>query len=190
MFSLNDVYFACRKPANRYRISERSSSTSTIYRCSLLHRPLNWRCLSTGSWMVSLRTLITMVWFLFLDACLADTISGLELAKLADLPPDVLIEGHRVAATLTDSEKRDEERSQTNKIAIRRKALLRVNPDRSDENNSLLKSIQMLDSSFLASNAIGSDSRALRTSRTGTTRISCPTSTGYHKSVTGNTLKL
>lgn len=120
-------WFAFRKFANRHQILERSSSTSTIYWCNLLRWLLNWCHLSTGSWMESLRALITMVWFISLDARVANTLSGLELARLADFPPDVLIEGRRVAAKLADSEKRNEEHSQTSKIAIRRKALLRVN---------------------------------------------------------------
>lgn len=119
-------WFSFRKFANRHQILERSSSTSTIYWCNLLRWLLNWCHLSTGSWMESLRALITMVWFISLDARVANTLSGLELARLADFPPDVLIEGRRVAAKLADSEKRGEEHSQTSKIAIRRKALLRV----------------------------------------------------------------
>ncbi|KIM39112.1 hypothetical protein M413DRAFT_419584 [Hebeloma cylindrosporum] len=51
---------------------------------------------------------------------------GLELARLADLPPDVLVEGKRVAESLTALETRHEESSQSHKIAIRRKALLRL----------------------------------------------------------------
>ena len=118
---------------------------------------------------------------------MTDTFSGLELARLADLPPDVLIEGRRVAASLADLEKRDEERSQTSKIAIRRKALLRVKLEHTDGCSS---SIQMLNSSFPASDAIDSDSGALRTSCKGNAGISRPLSTGYHKSITGNSLKL
>jgi hypothetical protein len=51
---------------------------------------------------------------------------GLELARLADLPADVLTEAQRVATSLAETEARDKAQSQTTKIAIRRKALLRV----------------------------------------------------------------
>ncbi|KAL4244476.1 DNA mismatch repair MutS family protein [Abortiporus biennis] len=51
---------------------------------------------------------------------------GLDLATLADLPDDVLTEGRRVAEKLTELETQKEEDSKTNKIAIRRKALLRL----------------------------------------------------------------
>ncbi|TFY64075.1 hypothetical protein EVJ58_g2871 [Rhodofomes roseus] len=51
---------------------------------------------------------------------------GLELARLADLPDDVLDEGRRIAEGLQDLQERQEQGSQTNKVAIRRKALLRV----------------------------------------------------------------
>ena len=53
-------------------------------------------------------------------------LQGLELARLADLPEDVLIEAQRVADNLTQLKEREERESQTNKIAVRRKALLRV----------------------------------------------------------------
>ncbi|KAH9923367.1 muts domain V-domain-containing protein [Fomitopsis serialis] len=51
---------------------------------------------------------------------------GLELARLADLPEDVLDEGRRVALGLQSLQERQQQDSQTNKVAIRRKALLRV----------------------------------------------------------------
>jgi hypothetical protein len=51
---------------------------------------------------------------------------GLELARLADLPEDVMIEAKRVAEYLSDRAFRQKTESQSNKIAIRRKALLRV----------------------------------------------------------------
>ncbi len=50
----------------------------------------------------------------------------MDLARLADLPDDVLVEARRVSEKLTELEKRKEEESKTNKIAVRRKALLRV----------------------------------------------------------------
>ena len=56
------------------------------------------------------------------DICL-----GLDLARLADLPDDVLVEARRVAERLDELEERKKEESKTNKVAIRRKALLRVN---------------------------------------------------------------
>ncbi|EPS95138.1 hypothetical protein FOMPIDRAFT_63418 [Fomitopsis schrenkii] len=51
---------------------------------------------------------------------------GLELARLADLPDDVLKEGRRIAEGLQDLHERQQQDSQTNKVAIRRKALLRL----------------------------------------------------------------
>ncbi|KAI0727611.1 muts domain V-domain-containing protein [Fomitopsis betulina] len=51
---------------------------------------------------------------------------GLELARLADLPADVLKEGRRIAEGLQDLHERQQQDSQTNKVAIRRKALLRL----------------------------------------------------------------
>ncbi|KAF8641530.1 hypothetical protein AX16_009908 [Volvariella volvacea WC 439] len=51
---------------------------------------------------------------------------GLDLARLADLPKDVLIEGKRVAELLTKLQTKDEAQSESNKIAMRRKALLRL----------------------------------------------------------------
>jgi DNA mismatch repair protein MSH4 len=51
---------------------------------------------------------------------------GLELARLADLPQDVLVEGKRVAKNLAALHARHEENSESSKIAMRRKALLRV----------------------------------------------------------------
>ncbi|KAJ6554549.1 muts domain V-domain-containing protein [Mycena capillaripes] len=51
---------------------------------------------------------------------------GLELARLADLPQDVLAEGKRVAENLAALHARHEENSESSKIAMRRKALLRL----------------------------------------------------------------
>ncbi|KAJ6578861.1 muts domain V-domain-containing protein [Mycena vulgaris] len=51
---------------------------------------------------------------------------GLELARLADLPNDVLAEGKRVAKSLAALHARHEQDSESSKIAIRRKALLRL----------------------------------------------------------------
>lgn len=51
---------------------------------------------------------------------------GLELARLADLPEDVIVEAQRVADKLSELEEREHRESHTNKIAVRRKALLRV----------------------------------------------------------------
>lgn len=52
--------------------------------------------------------------------------TGLELARLADLPNDVLIEANRVSKYLTELQTRHQEQSDSTKIAMRRKALLRV----------------------------------------------------------------
>lgn len=51
---------------------------------------------------------------------------GLDLARLADLPDSVISESRRVAEYLTQQEERDQQQSRTNKLAVRRKALLRV----------------------------------------------------------------
>lgn len=51
---------------------------------------------------------------------------GLDLARLADLPAPVVTEARRVAELLTEQEERDMEQSRTSKLAVRRKALLRV----------------------------------------------------------------
>ncbi|OSD05707.1 hypothetical protein PYCCODRAFT_1384678 [Trametes coccinea BRFM310] len=51
---------------------------------------------------------------------------GLDLAGLADLPAPVISEARRVAEILTDQEERDQRQSRTSKLAIRRKALLRL----------------------------------------------------------------
>lgn len=67
-----------------------------------------------------------MVCFFPSGSDMSDASSGLELARLADLPATVLTEGRRVATSLAETEARDQEQSQTSKISIRRKALLRV----------------------------------------------------------------
>jgi DNA mismatch repair protein MSH4 len=51
---------------------------------------------------------------------------GLELARLADLPTDALTEAKRVAEKLAALQAKDEEESESSKIALHRKALLRV----------------------------------------------------------------
>ncbi|PPQ78808.1 hypothetical protein CVT25_010677 [Psilocybe cyanescens] len=53
-------------------------------------------------------------------------ILGIELARLADLPSDVLAESKRVAEKLAALQTRNEESSESHKITIRRKALLRL----------------------------------------------------------------
>ncbi|KAJ3907340.1 muts domain V-domain-containing protein [Lentinula edodes] len=51
---------------------------------------------------------------------------GLELARLADLPNDVLIEASRVSKHLTELQSRHQAQSDSSKIAMRRKALLKL----------------------------------------------------------------
>ncbi|TBU46298.1 muts domain V-domain-containing protein [Dichomitus squalens] len=51
---------------------------------------------------------------------------GLDLARLADLPESVISEARRVAEYLADREERDQRQSKTSKLALRRKALLRL----------------------------------------------------------------
>ncbi|KAG1857115.1 muts domain V-domain-containing protein [Suillus subluteus] len=52
--------------------------------------------------------------------------SGLELAKLADLPDDVLTEARRVSEIITERNLRCEEESRINVLTIRRRALLKL----------------------------------------------------------------
>ncbi|KAI0735804.1 muts domain V-domain-containing protein [Earliella scabrosa] len=51
---------------------------------------------------------------------------GLDLARLADLPDSVITEAQRCAHFLSDQEERDKQQSHSSKIAVRRKALLRL----------------------------------------------------------------
>jgi DNA mismatch repair protein MSH4 len=51
---------------------------------------------------------------------------GLELARLADLPQDVITEGRRVAEHLARMDAQNEEESESSRISRRRKAFLRV----------------------------------------------------------------
>ncbi|KAG1765207.1 muts domain V-domain-containing protein [Suillus occidentalis] len=51
---------------------------------------------------------------------------GLELAKLADLPDDVLTEGRRVSQIITERNLRCEEESRINVLTLRRRALLKL----------------------------------------------------------------
>lgn len=71
-------------------------------------------------------TWIITVCFIFSHSCSTNFQPGLELARLADLPADVLTEAQRVAKSLAETDLHDKEQSQTSKISIRRKALLRV----------------------------------------------------------------
>ena len=73
----------------------------------------------------------TMVWSAFWgilprSSSIITGLTGIDLARLADLPSDVLVESRRVAERLAVLEKSDEESSESRKIANRRKALLRV----------------------------------------------------------------
>lgn len=76
---------------------------------------------------------IIMVWSAFFG-CFPPALSiiigltGIDLARLADLPLDVLVESRRVAERLAVLQTSHEESSESRKIAIRRKALLRVIP--------------------------------------------------------------
>ncbi|KAK7688085.1 hypothetical protein QCA50_008455 [Cerrena zonata] len=56
------------------------------------------------------------------------SLQRLDLARLADLPEDVLTEGKRVATKLSELEAKKHEESKSTQISTRRKALLRVNP--------------------------------------------------------------
>ena len=51
---------------------------------------------------------------------------GLELAKLADLPDDVLKEARRVTTRLSELEDMSKQNSEGIMVALRRKAMLRV----------------------------------------------------------------
>jgi|ERR1700733_12983733 hypothetical protein len=78
--------------------------------------------------MAYLTTRIIMVCFDLFFQFSANLQPGLELARLADLPAEVLTEAQRVATSLAETDLHDKEQSQTSKISIRRKALLRVTP--------------------------------------------------------------
>ena len=51
---------------------------------------------------------------------------GLDLARLADLPPDVLEEAEKVATWLADREEAEKAECEGTKTALRRRAMLRV----------------------------------------------------------------
>jgi DNA mismatch repair protein MSH4 len=51
---------------------------------------------------------------------------GLQLARLADLPKDVLIEAEKVAQHLSDESAQNDENSESAKVARRRKTVLKV----------------------------------------------------------------
>lgn len=70
---------------------------------------------------------IIMVWSVF-PSLLSIIIGliGIDLARLADLPSDVLVEGRRVADRLAALQTSHEESSESRMFAVRRKALLRV----------------------------------------------------------------
>ena len=69
-----------------------------------------------------------MVGFFSPSLSIITGLKGIDLARLADLPSDVLAESRRVAERLADLQKSHEESSESRKIANRRKALLRVIP--------------------------------------------------------------
>lgn len=56
----------------------------------------------------------------------ADNTKGLDLARLADLPEDMLEEGRRVATTLAAASEHTKAQSKSEQVSIRRKALLKV----------------------------------------------------------------
>jgi DNA mismatch repair protein MSH4 len=51
---------------------------------------------------------------------------GIDIAKLADLPDDVLVEAQRVATRLSDLHERERGASSSQQLAERRKVLLRA----------------------------------------------------------------
>ena len=74
---------------------------------------------------------IIMVWSAFFGffpptLSIKTGLTGIYLARLADLPLDVLVESRRVAERLAVLQTSHEGSSESRKIAIRRKALLRV----------------------------------------------------------------
>ena len=60
--------------------------------------------------------------------CWLITSAGLELAKLADLPDDIMFEARRVANNLARIEAEKQASSKTSQVVARRKALLTVHP--------------------------------------------------------------
>ena len=72
-------------------------------------------------------TSATMVECVFLVNSFAySSAPGLELARLADLPSDVIVEGKRVSHRLTELDEMQNQDSEASKVAIRRRALLKV----------------------------------------------------------------
>ncbi|KAE9383926.1 hypothetical protein BT96DRAFT_1008624 [Gymnopus androsaceus JB14] len=63
---------------------------------------------------------------IFGNQCFSSSTAGLELARLANLPSDVLVEANRVSKHLTKLQTEDKQQSDSAKIAIRRKALLKL----------------------------------------------------------------
>lgn len=51
---------------------------------------------------------------------------GLQLARLADLPKDVLVEAEKVARHLSEGSMLGDENSESSKVAKRRKIVLKV----------------------------------------------------------------
>lgn len=67
-----------------------------------------------------------MAVFFRLTCSIIIDLTGIDLARLADLPLSVLVEGRRIAERLSALQAGDEELSESRRIAIRRKVLLRV----------------------------------------------------------------
>lgn len=88
---------------------------------------LSFFCLITLRWRVkSYRSLWSAFSGFVLPSFIITSSTGIDLARLADLPLDVLDESRRVAGRLVVLQTTHEELRESRKIANRRKALLRV----------------------------------------------------------------
>lgn len=61
-----------------------------------------------------------------LESDICETTTGIQLAGLADLPRDVLTEAEQIAHQFSNESKWKHEKSESSKVARRRKAVLKV----------------------------------------------------------------
>jgi hypothetical protein len=77
--------------------------------------------------MASLKiSVITVVHLSTFVSHVTSILSGLELARLADLPSDALAEAQRVSYRLAELEESQHADSDASRVAVRRRVLLRV----------------------------------------------------------------
>lgn len=105
--------------------------------------------------------------------------AGLELARLADLPSDILQEGHRVAEKLAELQKKQEEESEGSQIALRRKVLLRVSAPQPSTREYTQLTINIYDHEFIAPNSAKTGAKPFDTSRRGSPGVLEEVPRGY-----------